>query len=148
MGLISLLILLGLLGVLGVRTDVVGASGAGYDIRVDHAAMTRAGLATPFSVGVTRSDGSALPGALTIRVDSSYLAMFDENGMTPTPESSYNTGQYTWMTFEIPEGSTAFEFEFDARLEPAVQWGRQASAAVLVEGVEKAQVRFSTWVMP
>jgi hypothetical protein len=37
---------------------------------------------------------------------------------------------------------------FDARLEPAVQSGRSATAAVEVNGTEATAVDFTTWVLP
>jgi hypothetical protein len=147
-GLVGALVLFAFLGVFGVRTAVATRSGNGLIISVTHAAITRAGLATPFDVEVTSEDGSPLPPTITVRVAADYLAMFDENGLEPEPSSSFNDADWTWWTFDIPTGASAFEVTFDARLEPAVQFGQQATAAIEIDGREMVAAQFSTWVMP
>lgn len=89
-----------------------------------------------------------LPAKITIRVESNYLAMFDENGLEPEPSASFDDPMWTWWTFDIPPDTSVFQFSFDARLEPAVQWGRGANAAVEIDGREMASVEFETWVIP
>jgi hypothetical protein len=145
---ILLLVLAGLTGFLGVRTTSATASGDGLSLTVDHASITRPGLATPFSLVVESTDGSPLPPSLTTRVDSAYLAMFDENGLDPEPTSSFQSEEWTWWEFEVPDGAAVLEVSFDARLEPAVQSGRSATAAVEVNGTEATAVDFTTWVLP
>jgi hypothetical protein len=147
-GLVGVLALSALLGLFGVRTAVATGSGNGLTISVTHAAVTRGGLATPFDVEVTSEDGSSLPPAITVRVAADYLAMFDENGLEPEPSSSFNDADWTWWTFDIPAGARAFEVTFDARLEPAVQFGQQATAAIEIDGREMVSTQFRTWVMP
>lgn len=134
-------------GVLGVRTGEVSATGGGYTITVWHAEVSRPGLATPFSVEV-RPDTGPLPAAVTIRVSSRYLALFDDNGMEPLPTESYNTPEWTWWAFDIPGGSEVLRVDLDARLEPAVQHGETAVAAVEVEGRQVVSVDFTTRVAP
>jgi len=148
LGAIALIVVLASVGLFGVRTDTARASDNGYSIAVDHSAIARPGLAAPFSVEVSTEDGSPLPSTVTVRVDSPYLAMFDDNGMEPVPTASFNTGESTWWTFEVPAGSSSLRVDLDARLEPAVQWGRQASASLEIEGIEMTGVRFTTWVLP
>lgn len=147
-GLVSAMVVGALFGLFGVRTDSVSASAHGYALSVEHAIVTRAGLATPFSVQVATDDGGALPARITTRIDSWYLGMFDENGLEPEPAESFQTDQWTWWTFEIPEGSTSFQLTFDVRLEPSVQWGRDGTAALEIDGVEVLDTRFTTWVIP
>jgi hypothetical protein len=142
------MVLAGLLGLLGVRAGHANASEDGLSLTVDHAAITRPGLATPFSVVVESTDGSPLPATLTTRISSEYLTMFDENGLEPDPASSFRTEAWTWWEFEVPEGSSVLEVFFDVRLEPGVQWGRPATAAVEIEGREAVAVDFATWVLP
>jgi hypothetical protein len=148
MAVILVLVLAGLTGFLGVRTSSATASGNGLSLTVDHASITRPGLATPFSMVIESTDGSPLPPSLTTRVDSAYLAMFDENGLDPDPTASFQSNQWTWWEFEVPEDSSVLEVSFDARLEPAVQSGMSANAAVEVDGREAAAVEFTTWVLP
>ncbi len=146
--LVGLLLALGATGLLGVRTTSEQAIGNEFGLTVIHASVTRPGLATPFSILVTRSDATPLPSQVTIQVDSAYLAMFDDNGMEPLPVSSFNESKSTWWTFEVPAGQTELRVDLDARIEPAVQWGRSATVAVSVDGVTKVEADFTTWVLP
>lgn len=147
-GVVGFLVLAGLLGFLGVRSSTAVESANGYTVEVTHAAVTRPGLATPLEVRVTRDDDSALPSVVTTRIESSYLAMFDENGLDPEPVSSFQSGKWTSWTFEVPDGAQTLKVSLDARLEPAVQWGRDSTVTVEVGGTEMVTVGFRTWVMP
>lgn len=146
--LVAGLVLLALTGFLGVRTATASNSANGYTISVTHASITRPGLATPFSISIAAADGTPLPAQVTMRIDSEYLEMFDENGLDPTPVSSFSTAQWTWWTFDVPGGQHELNVSFDARLEPAVQWGRAGSAVAEIDGDEMVAVEFTTWVMP
>jgi hypothetical protein len=148
MALVSLVVLAAALGLLGVRTGTVASSGDGYVLEVVHTEMSRAGLATPWSAEVSTADGSALPGLVTVGLTTSYLAMFDLNGLSPTPSSSFSTGEWTWWEFEVPPGQSRLLVELDVRLEPAVQWARSGSVALEVADERRASVDFTTWVMP
>ena len=148
LAMIVALVLAGLLGFLGVRTSSATASRSGLSLTVDHSSITRPGLATAFTLVIESVDGSPLPPVLTTRVDSAYLGMLDENGLDPDPISSFQSDEWTWWSFEIPEESSVLEVSFDARLEPGVQWGRSATAAVEVDGREAVAVKFTTWVLP
>lgn len=145
--LIGALVLAASIGLLGVRTGKVTATGGGYTITVWYTEMSRPGLATPFSVEVRAVTGD-LPAQVTVRVSSPYLALFDDNGMEPTPIESYNTPEWTWWTFDIPSGSDVLRVDLDARLEPAVQYGQVATAAVEIEGRQVVSVDFTTRVAP
>lgn len=146
--LLSAVVLTGLFGFLGVRSAIAVASANGFTIEVTHASITRPGLATPFDLRVATEDGSPLPATVTTRIASSYLAMFDENGLDPQPVSSFQSDQWTWWTFEVPEGAGLLEVSFDARLEPGVQWGQDSLAAVEIDHAEVVAVEFETWVLP
>ena len=148
LGLIGGLVILAAIGLFGVRTKTAEATENGYSISAFYSAIARPGLAAPFSVEVATADGSPLPEQVTVRVDSPYLAIFDDNGMEPAPTESFNDRNWTWWTFDVPEGASSLRVDLDARLEPAVQWGMRASAALEIDGVEVTQVDFTTWVMP
>lgn len=141
-------VVLGALGILGVKTSTAADDGNGYRVTVSYAAVTRGGLATPLSIEVGTEDGSALPEIVTIRISSGYLALFDDNGMEPTPINSFNTGDSTFWDFEVPPGESTLEVVLDARLEPAVQWGEAATAELWIGGERKLSTAFRTWVMP
>ncbi|HEY6634358.1 MAG TPA: hypothetical protein VI141_01970 [Acidimicrobiia bacterium] len=148
LGVIATLTVATAIGLLGVRTAEVTASGGGMLLTVDYSVVTRPGLATPFSVEVARVGGSALPAELTVRVSSDYLAIFDDNGMEPQPAESFNTSEWTWWVFDVPDGATSLRVDLDARLEPAVQWARSGVVAVDVGEVEAVAAGFTTWVAP
>jgi hypothetical protein len=147
-GLVTLLVLAGGVGLLGVRTADASATSNGFELTVSYAAMTRPGLATPFSIAVRSTDGAPLPGTVTIKVTSDYLAIFDDNGMEPLPTESYNTEAWTRWTFEVPDGEDTLTMDLDARLEPAVQWERSGEAGLEVDGREVVSVGFTTRVAP
>jgi hypothetical protein len=145
---VGVVVLAGLIGIFGVRTRTAQNSGNGLTVSVQHASVTRPGLATPFSVAIATDDGAPLPSQITTRIDSDYLGMFDENGLEPEPASSYQNGQWTWWTFDVPQGHNELEVSFDVRLEPAVQWGRMGSATIEIAGEQMVAVEFATRVMP
>lgn len=143
--LLALFLLLGLTGFLGVRSATVSASGGGFDLTVTYAAITRPGLATPWSVEVRRQGG--FDGPVTVATTGDYLDMFDENGLDPDPSSATATPEVVIWEFEPPDGDT-LTITFDARIEPAVQWGKSAVTSVLVDGKAVVQVTYRTWVVP
>lgn len=146
--LVGAVVLTGLMGLLGVRSHTVTAAANGFTIEVTHASVTRPGLATPLELSVTTENGSPLPGTVTTRIASSYLDMFDENGLDPQPVSSFRSDEWTWWTFDVPEGASALEVSLDARLEPSVQSGQVSTAAVEIDDEEVVAVDFETGVMP
>jgi hypothetical protein len=141
-------VVLAAVGLLGVRTATVAAAAEGYSIEVLRAQVSRPGLATPFAVEIAARDGSGLPETVTLRLDTSYLAMFDLNGLQPTPSTSFSTEQWTWWSFDVPVDQPTLRVDLDARLEPAVQWARSGSAALEIDGRSVVSVDFTTWVMP
>lgn len=147
LALIGGLVLAASIGLLGVRTGRATSAGGGYTMTVWYTEMTRPGLATPFSVEV-RSDAGVLPDSVTLKVSSSYLALFDDNGMEPLPAASYNTPEWTWWTFDIPPDSDILRVDLDGRLEPAVQVGETATAALEIDGTQVVSVAFTTRVAP
>jgi hypothetical protein len=146
--LVGVVVLLGSIGLLGVRAGQVSAEGSGYRLEVTRAIVTRPGLATPFRIDVFAGDGSDLPETVTLVVDADYLAIFDFNGLQPTPSSTFSRGRSTWWTFDVPPGQSSLRVDMDARLEPAVQWARQGSVALELDGERVATADFTTLVMP
>lgn len=144
---IAALVLAAALGAVGVERRRTEAVGAGLRLEVEYASATRGGLATPFEVSVSTEDGSPLPERLEVLIDARYLEMFDENGLTPEPADSWNDGQTVTWTYE-PAGADRLTVSFDARLEPAVQWGRDGRVAVVVSDQERVAVSLRTSVLP
>lgn len=148
-GAVGLLITLAIFGALGVSMSLASETAQGYSLEVRHARVSRPGLATPFGISVSKEAIEGLPAEVTVRVTSDYLAVFDENGLDPSPSSSFADEIWTHWTFEVPPGEKTLEIDFDARLEPAVQARRVTGIAALdVAGDEVVTVDFSTLVMP
>lgn len=148
LGLIAILVISSLAGLLGVRSATAAISASGYRVEVTYAATTRPGLATPFDILVATTDGSPLPDPIVIRVGGHYLAMFDENGLDPEPSSSYQNEDWVRWAFANPDRLDQLQVSLDARLEPAVQWGRDGSVALFEGSQEVIELTFRTWVIP
>jgi hypothetical protein len=146
--LVAVVVLLAAIGMLGVRTGTVSSSADGYVLEVLHTEIARPGLATPWSATVSTVDGSALPDTVTLSLSRSYLAIFDLNGLSPTPSSSFSTEQWARWSFDVPPGESSLRIDLDVRLEPAVQWVRSGSAVLEMDGEPVTSVDFATWVMP
>ena len=136
---------LGLSGVLGVRTDTTTAQGGGYELTVTYGRVTRAGLATPWSLEIRHPGG--FDGPVTVSTSTKYLDMFDENGFEPQPSRTTADAETVFWEFEPPEGDT-LGVSLDARLEPGVHWGREGETSVLVDGEPVVTARYKTWVLP
>ena len=136
---------LGLSGQLGVKSRSTTAEGGGYTLTVTYGQVSRAGLATPWSFEIHRPGG--FEGPITVSTKSSYLAMFDENGLDPEPSESTATPEAVIWQFEPPDGDT-LAVSFDARIEPAAQWGRPGETSVLEDGKPVVTAKYKTWVMP
>lgn len=144
-GALMVYLAMGALNVFGVRSDAVTATGGGYRLTVTYAAMTRAGLATPWSIEIERAAG--FDGPVTVATTSEYFDLFDENGLDPDPSSATDDGERIIWEFEPPPGDT-LAISFDARVGPAIQVGKEAETAVLVDGSPIVSVRYATGVMP
>lgn len=133
------------LDVYGVDTSTVSASAGGYELEVRYGTVSRPALATPFEIVVVRRGG--FDGPVTIAVDRDYLAMWDENGLTPAPSAETTSGDSLQWEFDPPEGDTLRVF-YDARIEPAAQSGRSGAVAVVDGGAQVVHVDFHTRVLP
>ena len=138
---------LGVSDVFGVRTRQVSATGGGYQLTVEYAAVSRPGLATPLSFEIRRPGG--FDGPVRVAVTARYLDLFDENGLSPEPVSATSDGERNIWEFEPPGDSDTLDVSFDVRLEPGVQLvAPRATTAVLEGGVPVVSVGYRTWVMP
>ena len=117
-------------GLLGVRTSTTSTEMPdGTQVEVHYGRITRPGLATPWSVTVHRDGGFS--GPIVVRSTSAYFDLFDENGLDPDPAAATQDGEMVIWEFDPPPGDT-FRLSFDARIEPAAQWGRGATTEVEV----------------
>lgn len=145
LGLLGVVLLAGALNLLGVRESTVSASGGGVELTVTYAAVSRPGLATPWTLRVHRDGG--FQGPVTVATTADYFDLFDENGLDPDPDTATATPDRLVWEFAPPEGEDLV-VDFDARLEPAFHTGRDAETSVIVDGEPVATVRYRTVVMP
>lgn len=130
----------------GVDSRHAVASGAGYELDVRYAEVSRPAVATPFDIEVRRQGG--FDGPVTVAVSSDYLSMWDENGLDPAPsKETARPGMLIWE-FDPPPGD-ALEISFDARIEPAAQRGKRGFVTVLgPDGAPLVAVSFRTRLRP
>ena len=135
----------GLTGRLGVHTRTASAEGGGYELSVSYGQVSRAGLATPWSIEIRHPGG--FDGPVTVATTAQYLDLFDENGFDPQPSKSTATADQLIWEFDPPDGDT-LAISLDGRVEPGAQWGRTGKTEVLVDGKPVVSVTYKTWVMP
>jgi hypothetical protein len=146
---ITVLTGLGLAGAVGVRSRTVTAAGAGLELSARYGQIVRPGLAVPFEISIRATDGAELPRQLEVRVTSSYLAMFDENGLEPEPHDAWSGDGRTVWTYAVPEGERELVISLDARIEPAVQLERHtATVDVETNDGRAVTVELTSWVLP
>ena len=130
----------------GVRTETVEAIGGGYELSVRYGGTTRPALATPFDIEIRRPGG--FDGPVTVAVTGEYLAMWDENGLSPAPSAETADGEWRVWEFDPPDGEVLL-VSFDARIEPAAQSGERGRVEIRDEsGGAVVAVDFETEVLP
>lgn len=137
-----------LVGVAGLRTRQVTSTSDALEVSVTYAQTTRSGISTPFEIDVSAPDGAPLPEVLEVRVSTAYLAMFDENGLDPEPETSASDGTEETWRFELEPGTTRLHVDLDARLQPNIHSGETGTVRVSEPGATPVEAEFRTWVLP
>lgn len=135
-------------GQLGVRTDTTSATGDGWVITVEYAAVARAGLDAPLRVQVDRSDGSDFDDDLTLEFNNRYLSIFETQGFQPDPDQSAAVGDAVRMTFTKPPPGSSFVLNYDAYIQPASQLGADGRIGVIVDGATVVAVDLHTTLLP
>lgn len=145
LALLALFVGAAVFGAYGPRERTTRAAGGGYELAVTFPSVTRPGLAVEWEAEVRREGG--FDGPVTIGVTDEYFAVFDENGLDPTPSAATTAGDLLVWEFDPPDGDV-LRVTFDARIEPGVQLeSRRARAVVLEEGQPVVEVRFTTRVL-
>ncbi len=142
-----LFLLAGLTGLLGVRTATARDLGGEVDLTVEHAAVTRAGLATPYRVVVTQAGG--FDGPIHLEVDRGLFDRFDFQNFYPNPSKETADRQWVRYEFDEPPGDS-LQWSFDVRTGPN-QTGSFHNYRVRVvdeAGRVLAEIRHSMLVVP
>jgi hypothetical protein len=137
-------VLCGLFGVFGVRSGHKTATAGPLTVELTYPRIARPALAIPFAAHISGLDPAGED--VVVRIRSSYLAMFDENGTSPTPVEETDDGEWTTWVYESPPGGV-LDVSLDTRVEPGVQWGRDGAVRVAFGG-DEARIDFRTWVAP
>ena len=141
---LSLFVVAALTQQLGVRTDVVRATSGDLAVSVRYADRARGALAVPFTIAIQHAGGFQAP--IEVRTDQRYLAIFDDNGFEPDPESvTTEAGDVIW-TFDPPPGDT-LTIVLDARIEPGIFGRQHGVTSVAAEGTS-VTLGYTTWVAP
>jgi hypothetical protein len=145
-GALALFVLAGLFNLLGVRTGIVSAAAAGYQLSVEYEAVTRPGLASEWIVVVRREGG--FDGPVTLVTDATYFDRFDFNQLYPEPTSISPRGEEVLYVFEEIDGEV-LRLAFDGRASPTFVFAlARGSTGLEVDGREIARVDYTTVVMP
>jgi len=139
-------VVLGALGVFGVHSRTASHSGNGYTLSVTYPQVARAGLDAPWRARVHRAGG--VNSDLTLAVSSEYFRMWETQGFYPTPDSTTNDGDYTYMRFTNLRPGRDFVLEYDAYIQPASQIGKYGTVRLLIRGHEVVRTSFHTWLVP
>jgi hypothetical protein len=140
-----LFVVAGLLGFFGVKTAHAQATASnGVHVELTYPHIARPALAISFAVHITNLE--RVDSDVVVRIRSSYLAMFDANGMSPQPVSDTDDGEWTTWVFDRPP-SGVLDVSLDTRVEPGVQWGRDGAVVVRTDD-SQTRIDFRTWIAP
>jgi hypothetical protein len=113
-------------------------------VELTYPRIARPALAIPFAVHITNLE--RVSSDVVVRIRSSYLAMFDENGMSPEPADESDDGEWTTWVFDRPP-SGVLDVSLDTRVEPGVQWKRDGAVVVRTDD-SQTRIDFRTWIAP
>ncbi len=142
---IGVLVTGALAGIAGLRTSTVTAANTTFSVEALHASVSRPGLSTPLRVTVRSIGPGSLPDTVSVSIGDDYLSMFDQNGVQPTPDTSAFDGETVTWTFRIDD-EPELVVDVDARLQPNIHRGRDATVTVSSPGDEPVSVSFHTRV--
>jgi hypothetical protein len=138
---------LGAAGVFGVRATTVEHAARAYDLSVRYPEVTRAGLPASITIRV-RHDGG-FNGPVVVAITSSYLGLFDEQGVRPEPNASTSEGDMLVWEFEAPDEGDTFTVSLDVIVETGRHFGDQAIVQVRDRsGAVRASVPLDTRITP
>lgn len=135
-----------LAGVAGLTTDMKSATTDELRVSVFYARVTRPGIASPFQIKIETPHGERLPPELQVDVPVDYLAIFDENGLDPEPDSVSSDGETETWIYHPDEA--VLSIDYDARLQPNIHSGTRATISVRSDTTDTISVQIRTKVFP
>ena len=147
LGLVLLAVLAGLTGMLGIRSSTATARGGGSVLEVEHAQVTRAGIAVPLHVQVVHPGGFA--GAVRLAISADLMERFDFQNFYPNPSKETSDGRFLTYEFDPPTGDR-FTVNLDARTSPDQNGSWETYEVRLLDADDAvvAAVRFRMVVVP
>jgi hypothetical protein len=147
LGLILLAVVAGLTGLLGIRSATGTARGGGSVLSVEHAQVTRAGIAVPLHVRVVHPGG--FDGPVRLAVSADLMERFDFQNFYPNPSKETSDGRFLTYEFDPPSGDV-FEMSLDARTAPDQNgsWGTYEVRLLGADDLVTATVGFRMVVVP
>lgn len=140
----AVFVLAGVLGFLGVRTTQSSGRDGDLQVELHHAQVARPALAVPYHLTIRREGG--FDERIEVRISTTYLEAFDENGRNPEPADATVDAEETVWEFDPPDGEVLVVW-LDTRVEPGVQWRVEGSTTVTV-GSERVVIDHPLWLLP
>lgn len=144
--LLALILLAALLGLLGVRSTTTEDAADGWTLRLEHAAVARAGLDVPFTATVTHEGGFGEK--VTLAVTGEYFDLYETQGFNPVPSETSRDGELLYLTFDAPPDGETLVVTYDAYIQPAAQRGDDGTVSVMDKGLPVVSVDFETSLWP
>lgn len=143
----TVFVVAGLFNVWGPRQHTARVDGERHQLTVTSPSVSRGGLAASWALTVRRHDDGPLGRQLEVVVDQSYLAIFDQHALDPTPAETWTqAGTVHWL-YDLPNDVTEFRVELDVRIQPDSRWRHRGSTTVHVGG-ESITAHYTTWLVP
>lgn len=133
-------------GVLGTRTTTTSATGDGWSLRLEYAAVARPGLDVPFTATVGHEGGFG--DHVTLALTGDYLDLYETQGFHPEPSSTTRDGDTLLLTFDPPPAGEVMVVSYDAYIQPTAWHGRSAVLSVVSDGRRTATVHLDTHLLP
>ena len=120
------------------------ADGDGVLAVIETPLTTRAGSDIQLALDLTNETG--LPSQVTLRIERSYLALFEDLSFTPKPVAERAVApEAVELVFEVPEGARTVRISAEGRAADA--WTPTATGALTVEPGEQ-EFTLRTWRLP
>jgi len=145
LALLTLVILAAAAGLLGVKSSTVSTSGGGYEMKLEYAAIARAGLDVPFDLTLTHAGG--FDSDIVLAVTADYFDIFEHQGVSPAPDTETSEGSMVYLTFPAPQGEE-FRMAYDVYIQGSSQVGASGEVWLVVDDEPLLRISFTTVLVP
>ncbi len=142
--LLAVFVAAGATGTLGVRRHEVRAAGAGLEVAVTHASVTRGSMDASIEVSARRRGG--LGGRLTVALPAGYLGSFTGVDPVPAPAAEQVDGDLVRWHFAVT-GEQA-RVRIGLRAAPGAAGRQRATVTVADAAGGQVELELATWVLP